>query len=63
MLQDLRAARSHQVDILDKCAMLIEDGQLKPLVSAVLPLEQAAETHEMIEQGHVQGKLVLRIQD
>ena len=59
MLQDLPDARRHQVDILQRCAELIELGQLKPLVSKVLPLEQAAMAHTLIEDGHVQGKIVL----
>lgn len=63
MLQELPEARRHQMDILDRCAALIGDGRLNPVISAVLPLEAAARCHEMIEEGHVQGKLVLRIPD
>ena len=59
MLQDLPDARRHQTDILLRCAELIEQDQLKPLVSKILPLEQAASAHALIEDGHVQGKIVL----
>jgi NADPH2:quinone reductase len=59
MLQDLPDARRHQTDILLRCAELIEQDQLKPLVSKILPLEQAASAHALIEGGHVQGKIVL----
>jgi NADPH2:quinone reductase len=63
MLEDLPAARRHQLDILEHCARLAGDGRLKPVLSAVMPLEKAARCHEMIEEGHVQGKLVLHIGD
>ncbi len=59
MLQDLPEARHHQGDILRRCATLIEAGTLRPLVSKTLPLHEAAQAHELIEAGHVQGKIVL----
>lgn len=40
---------------------LIEAGKLKVQLSAVLPLEQAAQAHERIETGHTQGKIVLQV--
>lgn len=61
MLQDLPAARTHQGDILARCAALIADNKLKPHVSNILPLQDAAGAHELIEAGHVQGKIVLKI--
>ena len=36
-------------------------GKLKPLVSTTLPLEGAARAHQLVEAGHVQGKIVLTI--
>ena len=59
MLQDLPAARRHQGDILKHCAGLIDTGQLKPLVTHTLPLQEAAQAHCLIEAGHVAGKIVL----
>ncbi len=61
MLQDLPEARQHQGDILNQCAALITAGKLAPLVSRTLPLAEAAQAHELIEAGHVQGKIVLTI--
>jgi len=61
MLQDLPAARRHQTDILQRCADLIAQDKLRPLVSTVLPLEQAATAHALLEDGHVQGKIVLTL--
>ena len=59
MLQDLPEARKHQGDILNQCAKLIDAGKLKPLISTTLPLSDAAKAHGLIEEGHVQGKIVL----
>lgn len=61
MLRDLPQARAHQGEILDRCAADLNAGQLQLHISAVLPLSQAAEAHRRIEQGHVQGKLVLDV--
>ena len=59
MLYDLPDARAHQGEILDRCAAFINAGQLQLHVSEVFPLAAAAGAHARIEQGHVQGKLVL----
>jgi NADPH2:quinone reductase len=61
MLQDLPEASRHQGEILNRCAALIADGKLRPLVSTTLPLAEAAQAHRLIEAGHIQGKLVLEI--
>jgi NADPH2:quinone reductase len=61
MLRDLPQARAHQGEILDRCAADLNAGKLQLHISAVLPLSQAAEAHRRIEQGHVQGKLVLDV--
>jgi NADPH2:quinone reductase len=63
MLQDFPEARKHQGEILNRCAELIAGGKLRPLVSMTLPLADAAEAHQLIEAGHVQGKIVLTLQD
>lgn len=61
MLQDLPKARAHQGEILRRCAALVSDGKLQPLLAETLPLSQAAHAHQLIEDGHVQGKIVLGI--
>jgi len=38
-----------------------EDGSLRPVVHAVLPLAEAAEAHRMVEAGEHVGKVVLRV--
>ena len=47
--------------MLDQCARWIDEGRLKIHVGAVLPLEEAAKAHAMIEEGHMSGKVVLKI--
>jgi NADPH2:quinone reductase len=61
MVRELPAARMHQHDILDRCAEHIDAGRLRIHVSRVLPLEQAAEAHQLVGAGHIQGKVVLEI--
>ena len=38
---------------------LAEKGKLKPEIARTFPLEQAREAHDLSEQGHVRGKIVL----
>jgi NADPH:quinone reductase-like Zn-dependent oxidoreductase len=40
-------------------ADLVTAGKLRPVVAATFPLSDAAKAHELGEQGHVAGKLVL----
>jgi NADPH2:quinone reductase len=61
MLRDLPDARAHQGDILDHCARLLDAGSLRIHVDQVLSLDNAAEAHRRIEDGHTQGKIVLAI--
>lgn len=48
-------------DQLIKLAGLIDEGKLTTYLSAVLPLEDAAKAHDMIESRRTTGKIVLRI--
>ena len=48
---------------LDQLANLVREGRLKPVVGTTLPLADAARAHEMVEGGHVGGKVVLVIND
>jgi NADPH2:quinone reductase len=41
--------------------MLFEQGKLRILLSAVLPLEDVAAAHRIVEEGHTSGKVVLQI--
>jgi NADPH:quinone reductase-like Zn-dependent oxidoreductase len=44
-------------------ARLIDDGRLRVGVDSVFPLADARKAHERAEQGHIQGKIVLRVTD
>jgi len=59
MVYDLREAAEHQGDILEQCAQFFEANQLSVFVSDVLPLEDAAKAHRMVEVGGTTGKIVL----
>jgi NADPH:quinone reductase-like Zn-dependent oxidoreductase len=56
--------RSLPVSVLrtgKKARGLIEADKLKIKISHMLPQEQAARAHTMIEEGHTTGKIVLMI--
>lgn len=46
---------------LTEVAGLVASGHIKPIVSAVLPLSETREAHEMIEGRHTPGKIVLQV--
>lgn len=48
-------------DILREISNLVMGGQLKPVVSSVLPLAEIRQAHAQVEGRHVRGKLVLKI--
>ncbi len=48
-------------DQLEKIAELIDEGKVKPVVSKIFSLEEAAEAQKLIEQGHTTGKIILKI--
>ncbi len=45
---------------LEDCLALVARGAVKPIISAVLPLERAAEAHDLVEAGKAAGRIVLR---
>ena len=40
---------------------MIADGRVRPVVGAVLPIQQAAEAHKLLSSGEVTGKVILRL--
>jgi putative PIG3 family NAD(P)H quinone oxidoreductase len=42
---------------------MIADGRVRPVVGAVLPVQQAAEAHKLLSSGEVTGKVILRVGD
>lgn len=49
------------VEQLRSLAALVERGRLRPHVSTIYPLEQAAQAQRESQAGHVRGKLVLAL--
>lgn len=48
-------------ETLTELARLIDDGQLSVKVSAVMPLEEVAWAHQLVESGQAHGKVVLTV--
>ncbi|GBC60477.1 alcohol dehydrogenase [Desulfonema ishimotonii] len=61
MFLKMHEERVAQRQALEKATRHIEEGTLKVRVGDILPLEQVAEAHRRIEEGHLTGKLVLDI--
>ncbi len=61
MFLELHAARLRQTRILEQAAGWFDTGQLRIAVAEVLPLQEAARAHQLIERGGTQGKIVLEV--
>jgi NADPH:quinone reductase-like Zn-dependent oxidoreductase len=48
---------------LSEIAKLIDSGKIRPIIDRVLPLREAKRAHELSEQHHARGKIVLRVKD
>lgn len=46
-------------EVLDRIASLLADGSLSIEVSETFGMDQAAEAHRLLEEGHARGKVVL----
>ena len=46
---------------LQQIADLIDSGKVKPVVSEILPLKEAARAHTKSEKGHTRGKIILKV--
>lgn len=61
MVYGLKEGARHHGDILEQCAQLVDENRLTVYVSNVLPLEEAAKAHALIEAGGTTGKIVLDV--
>jgi NADPH:quinone reductase len=61
MLRELDDERQKHIELLKQCAEWIDQGQLKICVAETLPLAEAAKAHQLVEEGHMKGKVVLEI--
>ncbi|MCF8106086.1 MAG: zinc-binding dehydrogenase, partial [Desulfohalobiaceae bacterium] len=57
----LHEYRRAQREILDDATQRIEAGEVKIQVNQTFPLEEVARAHQLIEEGHMKGKIVLEI--
>ena len=48
---------------LDEMSVLLERGQMRPLVDEVLDLGRVGASHERLDSGHGRGKVVLRVSE
>jgi NADPH:quinone reductase-like Zn-dependent oxidoreductase len=48
-------------DLGEHITPLVHDGGLRPHIAATFPLEEAAAAQEQLEEGHVRGKIVLKV--
>ena len=60
-LQGLEDAQKHQARILEDCAQWFDQGHLKIQVSQCFPFDAAAQAHQRLAEGSLQGKIVLEI--
>jgi NADPH:quinone reductase-like Zn-dependent oxidoreductase len=52
----------HRAELV-QIGVLIDGGQLRPIIDTVFPLAQARQAYEQAERGHTRGKIVLRVVD
>jgi NADPH:quinone reductase-like Zn-dependent oxidoreductase len=48
---------------LEEMAQLLDKGALRSLAETVMPLSAARKAHELSQEGHVRGKIVLKVTD
>jgi NADPH:quinone reductase-like Zn-dependent oxidoreductase len=48
---------------LSKIAKLIDSSKLRPTIDRILPLSEARRGHELSQNGHIHGKIVLRVKN
>jgi NADPH:quinone reductase-like Zn-dependent oxidoreductase len=46
---------------LRQMAELVDVGKLRPIIAAVMPLEETIAAEKMVEEGHTVGKIVIQI--
>jgi len=50
-------------DDLESIARLVDEGKVRPAIQKVFPLEKAADASRLSQDGHVRGKIVLRVRE
>ncbi len=57
----VNVVRPQGAAVLRRLSRMVEAGELRVPVQATLPLEEAARAQELLQHGHVRGKLVLTV--
>ena len=47
--------------VVDSVWPMVEDGRVKPVIGATLPIERAADAHRLLSSGDVTGKVLLTV--
>lgn len=55
------ASAMQDTEVLSEIAALIDSGQVKPVVSTVLPLNEVKQAHALSESMHTRGKIVFQV--
>ena len=61
MLEGIDELGAHHATILEQCAQFFDERKLSVYVDETLPLADARQAHQRIEQGHQSGKIVLQM--
>jgi D-arabinose 1-dehydrogenase-like Zn-dependent alcohol dehydrogenase len=56
----IKSAKSTSRKQLQDCLELVRLGQVKPVITAEMPLERAADAHRDVESGHSVGRILLK---
>jgi NADPH2:quinone reductase len=40
---------------------MIADGRVRPIIGARMPIQQAADAHQLLSSGRVAGKVILTV--